>query len=78
MSFMNERLSSASTGISALEQPLLVGKSHASLTIGVPCERGFQENRVALSPHAVRRLVNNGHTILVETGAGAASYTDPL
>jgi len=74
MSLMHERLSSTATGVSALEQPLMVGKSHAALTIGVPCERGFQENRVALSPHAVRRLVNNGHTILVETGAGAASY----
>lgn len=74
MSYLSERLTSSAAGVGSLEQPLMVGKSHASLTIGVPCERGFQENRVALSPHAVRRLVSNGHTIIMETGAGAASY----
>jgi len=71
---MNKHLPGASAGVSALEQPLMVGKAHASLTIGVPCERGFQENRVALSPNAVRRLCNNGHTVIVESGAGVASY----
>lgn len=33
----------------------------------------MQENRVALVPQAVQLLVNNGHKVVVETGAGKAS-----
>ena len=33
----------------------------------------MQENRVALVPEAVQLLVNNGHRVLVETGAGKGS-----
>ncbi|MBN4066137.1 alanine dehydrogenase [Candidatus Amoebophilus asiaticus] len=41
--------------------------------IGVPKEISFQENRIALTPQSVGLLVNNGHEVRVETGAGAAA-----
>lgn len=51
-------------------------KSH-SLFIGIPKEISRQENRVSLTPEAVSVIVNNGHEVWVETGAGAkAKYTD--
>ncbi|EMR00650.1 alanine dehydrogenase [Cesiribacter andamanensis] len=51
------------------------GNKH--LLIGIPKERAMQENRVALTPEAVALLVNNGHEVWVEKGAGdTAKYTD--
>ena len=45
--------------------------------IGIPKETSFQENRLALTPHAIGLLVNNGHEIFVESGAGNPSkYSD--
>ena len=38
--------------------------------IGVPREIKAQENRVALTPSAAWQLTRNGHTVLVERGAG--------
>ena len=59
------------------EEMLEVGKRHQRLTIGIPRETGFQENRVALVPEAVGLLVSNGHEVIVETNAGKnANYTD--
>jgi alanine dehydrogenase len=34
----------------------------------------FQENRVPLVPDAVALLINNGHRIVIETGAGSAAH----
>lgn len=50
-----------------------VKKQHRNLFIGIPKELSFQENRIPLVPDAVAQLVNNGHEILIEAGAGAAS-----
>jgi len=44
------------------------------LTIGIPKEVSFQENRVALVPEAVALLTGNGHNVLVETGAGNSAH----
>ena len=44
-----------------------------SLTIGIPKESSFQENRIALTPLSVGLLVENGHDIILESGAGDAS-----
>lgn len=44
------------------------------LFIGIPRERSFQENRVALTPEAVELLVNRGHRVLLEAGAGEKSF----
>lgn len=47
------------------------------MQIGVPKETKDQEFRVGLSPSSVRVLVENGHAIFVETGAGVgAGFTD--
>lgn len=43
------------------------------MIIGLPREIKDGERRVALSPDAVGTLVSAGHTVLIETGAGAGS-----
>lgn len=43
------------------------------MIIGIPKERKIQEYRVALTPQAVRVLVERGHKLLVEREAGAGS-----
>jgi alanine dehydrogenase len=74
---MIERKISASLAASAAmmtqEAMLEVRKQHKQLYIGIPKETSFQENRVPLIPESVSLLVNNGHEIVIETGAGAAS-----
>ena len=52
------------------EQMQAIGKKRESLFIGIPKESSLQENRVALTPGSVNLLVNNGHQIIIETGAG--------
>ncbi|MDH5609340.1 MAG: alanine dehydrogenase [Cyclobacteriaceae bacterium] len=60
-----------------LESPLKIREGKKSLQIGVPIETSLQENRVTLKPEAVNLLVNNGHEVWVETGAGeAANFKD--
>nr|WP_199157705.1 alanine dehydrogenase [Pedobacter sp. ASV2] len=50
-------------------------KNH--LNIGIPKEISFQENRIALTPLSVALLVNNGHRVILESGAGiAANFSD--
>ena len=55
------------------EEMLEVQRQKCSLTIGIPKEIAHQERRVGLVPEAVNLLVQNGHTVLVETNAGAGS-----
>src|SRR6476661_10570514 len=43
------------------------------LYIGIPKETSFQENRIALTPLSVAVLVNNGHEVVIEAGAGTAA-----
>ncbi|WP_187774772.1 alanine dehydrogenase [Pedobacter sp. BS3] len=48
-----------------------------SLFIGIPKETSFQENRIALTPLSVAALVNNGHQVYIESGAGmGANFSD--
>lgn len=48
-----------------------------SLYIGIPKEISFQENRIALTPLSVALLINNGHRVIIETGAGVgANFSD--
>ena len=58
------------------EEMLEVARKKGKLFIGIPKEIAFQENRVPLVPDAVALLVNNGHHILIETGAGNAAHFD--
>ena len=59
------------------EERLMVVSKRQALRIGLPLESTWAENRVALTPEGVHLLVQQGHEILVERGAGlAARYTD--
>jgi alanine dehydrogenase len=58
------------------EEMLEVARKKGKLFIGIPKEIAFQENRVPLVPDAVALLVNNGHRILIEAGAGKAAHFD--
>lgn len=59
------------------EQLLKVNKKKGSLQIGIPVEKALQERRIALTPGSVALLVNNGHEVVLETGAGNGSnYSD--
>ncbi|HEY1008103.1 MAG TPA: alanine dehydrogenase [Sphingobacteriaceae bacterium] len=47
------------------------------LFIGIPKETSFQENRIALTPLSVALLVQNGHEVVLEAGAGScANFQD--
>jgi alanine dehydrogenase len=56
------------------EEMLEVKKQKKSISIGVPKEISFQENRVSLVPEAVGVLVQNGHKVLIETNAGREAH----
>lgn len=44
------------------------------MIIGIPKEIMERENRVAATPTTVKKYVQNGHQVMVEAGAGSASY----
>ncbi|MFM7823955.1 MAG: alanine dehydrogenase, partial [Bacteroidota bacterium] len=47
------------------------------LSIGIPRETSFQENRISLVPESVSLLVSNGHDVTIESNAGKnANFTD--
>ncbi|WP_164109591.1 MULTISPECIES: alanine dehydrogenase [Sphingobacterium] len=50
-----------------------IKRSKCKLIIGIPKEIVFQENRIALTPLSVALLVEHGHEVLIESGAGTAS-----
>ena len=52
------------------EERLEISNDSTSLFIGIPKERSFQEKRICLTPDAVSALTNNGHRVLIESGAG--------
>jgi alanine dehydrogenase len=65
------------TGFLPQEEMLEIGKKKQKLVIGIPKENKKHESRVGLTPEAVEILVNNGHEIIIEKGAGlAANYID--
>lgn len=69
---------SLSSQLMPKEEKLAFSPKKASLTIAVLKEDNDTERRVCLSPEAVGLLVQNGHTILVEQGAGKASQYDDV
>jgi len=64
---------SHSEGLMPKADTLEVQRQKSTLTIGIPREISHQERRVGLVPEAVNLLVQNGHTVLVETNAGEGS-----
>lgn len=72
-----QTLISTSFSYETLEETLDVKVRKEGMTIGIPKEIAFQENRVSLTPDAVAVLVSNGHTVMLEHNAGeAAHYRD--
>lgn len=61
-------------GLSPKEAPQMVANRQGKLFIGIPKEKTFQEHRISLTPGDVKVLVENGHKVLIETGAGKASF----
>ncbi|MCL7989450.1 alanine dehydrogenase [Sphingobacterium sp. lm-10] len=55
------------------ESTAMAGKQKNSLKIGILKEITFQENRIALTPLSVGLLVEHGHEVILESGAGDAS-----
>lgn len=47
---------------------------YKDLIIGIPCEIMNGESRVAAIPETVKKLVNDGARVLIETNAGLKSY----
>lgn len=47
------------------------------MQIGIPTETGAGESRVAATPETVKKLINAGHSIVIQRGAGVkAAYID--
>lgn len=67
-------LVSSSFAYSPLEETLDIKPRSQTLFIGIPKENSFQENRIALTPEAVRVLISNGHHVVVEHTAGEGSH----
>jgi len=60
-----------------MQRSLYPEESLLRLTIGIPCENPVAETRLALTPEGVAIVVEEGHTVVVERGAGLPmSYTD--
>jgi len=51
-----------------------IKSDHKTLTIAIPSEVSYQENRVSLTPAAVGILVANGHEVQVEQNAGKHAF----
>lgn len=64
-------------GLAPLEAMSWTKQNAASIRIGIPMENSVHENRIALSPEAVKLLVLNGHEIIIESNAGVrAGFSD--
>ncbi len=73
-----EFLSFSESGFYLPQEEVLEKKdSNQKLTIGIPKEIFLQEKRVALAPDSVALLVNYGHNVFFQRGAGVAcSFLD--
>ena len=65
------------TGILPKEEMLETGRKNKKLVIGIPKETSKFEDRIPLTPQGVELLIENGHAVLIETGAGeGANFSD--
>lgn len=77
MTTSDDLLKSLAQGFMPQEEMLEIAKKKSSLQIGIPKEISLQEKRIPLVPDAVAVLVNNGHEVIIESGAGeGASFSD--
>lgn len=56
------------------EEKLEVVKKGRQFSIGIPKETCLNERRTSITPDAVQVLVQNGHSIIIEAGAGQGSF----
>jgi alanine dehydrogenase len=54
------------------EKLMKVRENVNNLNIGIPKEIEGDENRICLTPEAVSILVNNGHEVVIQSGAGSS------
>ncbi|MDI9358678.1 MAG: alanine dehydrogenase [Phycisphaerales bacterium] len=71
---MQQKQFFSSFDIFPLEEVIRLKTGVQSLSIGLPKETVFQENRVALTPDAISVLVHKGHRVTVERNAGLAAH----
>lgn len=60
------------------EEKLEVFKKGKQYGIGVPKETCLNERRTCITPDAVQVLVNHGHQVVIESGAGEGSFFTDL
>ena len=56
------------------EQFKILEQTSNQISIGIPKERQQEERRVAIAPSGVQTLVQRGHKVFVEKGAGIESF----
>jgi len=60
------------------EEKLEVIKKGKQFSIGIPKETSLNERRTCITPDAVQVLVESGHEIIIEAGAGEGSFFTDL
>lgn len=60
------------------EEKLEVIKKGKQFSIGIPKETSLNERRTCMTPDAVQVLVESGHEIIIESGAGLGSFFTDL
>lgn len=73
---MTQRTHKYGFSLETMPERVDVAKGGAQFTIGIPAEVSSTENRVAIVPHSVKPLANQGHRVLIQAGAGRKSNYD--
>jgi len=74
---MNYKFTESEVALFPKECLCKLTRNKSSLVIGLPCENQEFEKRLALTPEAVRILVDAGHTVIMQEDAGLGiNYTD--
>ncbi len=69
---------SSSEQLMPKEELLMIKHNNRSFVVGIPKETTLQENRVSLVPSATALLVENGHRVKVQRGAGIKANFEDL
>lgn len=71
------RFRNYTVGLFPQEEVLETARKSKRLSIGIPKELDENENRIALTPLGVEMLVEDGHEVIIEAGAGIrANFKD--
>lgn len=73
MNIQNAPINYSKEGLMPMEETLEVARKKQELKIGVPKETFQDEGRIGLTPLGVELLINNGHQVIIENGAGLAA-----